>query len=67
MNTIIDLNSEVLIDRLQIRNPHLRLLLTAFGQELAKESPWVAVNKEIASEDELLTELIDGQIQHAAA
>jgi hypothetical protein len=50
VNTIIDLSSELLIDRSGIRDPYLRLLLTAIGQELARGSPWVAVNKVIASQ-----------------
>lgn len=49
MNAIISLTSELLVDRSRIRDPHLRLLLTAIGEELAKGSPWVAVNKEVAS------------------
>jgi hypothetical protein len=48
MNTIVDLSSELLIDRSKIRDPYLRLLLTAIGQELARGSPWVAVTKGIA-------------------
>ena len=50
MNTIIvDLGSELLIDVGRIRDPHLRLLLKALGQELAEGSAWVAVNKELAT------------------
>jgi hypothetical protein len=45
MNTIIDLGSEILIDRSRVRNGYLRLLLTALGQQLAKGSPWVAVGR----------------------
>ena len=48
MDAIIDLCSELLIDRSCVRDPHLRLLLTAIGQELAKGSPWVAVSKQVA-------------------
>jgi hypothetical protein len=66
MNTIIDLRSEVLIDRSQIRNPYLRLLLTAVGQELAKGSPWVAVDKRTVSEYAPLL-LPNQRSQHAAA
>lgn len=50
MNSMIDLNSELIIDRSTIRNPYLRLLLTAIGQDFASGSPWVAVNKTIASQ-----------------
>jgi hypothetical protein len=66
MNTIIDLRSEVLIDRSQIRNPYLRLLLTAVGQELAKGSPWVAVDKRTVSAYAPLL-LPNQRSQHAAA
>jgi hypothetical protein len=49
MNAIIDLSSELLIDRSRICDPYLRLLLTAIGQELARGSPWIAVDKRVAS------------------
>ena len=49
MNAIIDLNSELLLDRSQIRDPHLGLLLRAVGKPLARRSAWVAVDKEIAT------------------
>jgi hypothetical protein len=48
MNTIIDLSSEVLIDRSQVREPYVRLLLSALGQQLVKGSPWIALQKTIA-------------------
>jgi hypothetical protein len=67
MKTIIDLSSELLIDRSQVRNPHLRLLLTAIGEELATGSPWVAVNKRDATRFEPFLRLVDGQLRHAAA
>lgn len=67
MNTIIDLNSELLVDRSRIRDPYLRLLLTAIGQELAKGSPWVAVNKNLALQYSLPDQLINPQIQRAVA
>lgn len=57
VNPIIDLNSELLIDRSRIRDPYLRLLLTAIGQELARGSPWVAVNKKIALQYSLPAQL----------
>ena len=50
MDTIIDLHSEVLIDRSRIHNPYVRLLLSALGQELAKGSAWIALNKNVASQ-----------------
>ena len=67
MNAIIDLSSELLIDRSKIRSPYLRLLLTAFGQELGKGSPWVAVDKTVAAVDAVLVQLIEGRIRHFAA
>jgi hypothetical protein len=67
MNTIIDLSSEMLVDRSQVRDPYLRLLLTAVGQELARGSPWVAIDKRTLSWYEPLLPLRGQQIQHAAA
>ena len=67
MNTIIDLSSEVLIDRSRIFDPYLRLLLAALGQELARGSPWVALNKKVACQYEFLFQMICGQPQIAAA
>ena len=49
MNATIDLGSEMLVDRSQVRDPYLRLLLTAIGQELARGSPWIAIDKKVAS------------------
>jgi hypothetical protein len=48
MYAIIDLDSELLIDRSQVQSPHLRLLLTILGEEMVQGSPWVAVNKQAA-------------------
>ena len=58
MNAIIDLSSELLIDRSQVRNPYLRLLLTAIGEELVEGSPWIAINKRVASQDRFACQLI---------
>jgi len=58
MNTMIDLSTELLIDRSRIQDPYLRLLLTAIGEELASGSPWVAVNKAIASKYKLAGQLL---------
>lgn len=49
MNAIINLGSEVLVDRSRIPNPYLRLLLTVLGEELIEGSPWVAVDMELAA------------------
>lgn len=47
--SIIDLGTEVLIDRSRIRVPQIRLLLAAIGQPVAQRSAWVAVNKRVAA------------------
>ena len=67
MIPIIDLSSELLIDRSQVRNPYVRLLLSAIGQEVAKGSPWVAVDKRAASQYEPLLPVIDEPLHPAAA
>ena len=66
MDAIIDLNSELLIDRSQISDPYARLLLTALGEELATGSAWVAVSKQIAFEYPLSAGLLLASTQHAA-
>jgi hypothetical protein len=48
MSAIVDLKSELLIDRSRIANPYLQLLLAALGKELVKGSAWVAINKKVA-------------------
>ena len=67
MSAIIDLKSELLIDRSRIGNPHLKLLLAVLGRELVKGSAWVAINKKVASEFELLSPFIVERTQQAAA
>ena len=67
MYAIIDLCSELLVDRSRIRNPYLRLMLTAVGEELAKGSPWVSVDKTLASKFGLLDLVIKPQVAYAAA
>ena len=67
MTTIIDLSSEVLIDRSYVREPYVRLLLSALGQEVAKGSPWIALDKTIASAYEPLLPLIAGESLPVAA
>jgi len=66
MHAIIDLSSELLVDRSRIGNPYLRLLLTAIGEELATGSPWVAVNKKIATQFSLAEHFLARQTQAAA-
>ena len=58
MYTIINLKSEVLIDRSQIANPYLRLLVTVLGREIAPGSAWVAVRKSVVLNSEMLARLI---------
>jgi hypothetical protein len=48
MDAVIDLGSEVLVDRSKVRTPQVRLLLKAIGQPLARGSAWVAVSKGLA-------------------
>lgn len=66
MNATIDLNSELLVDRSQVPDPYLRLMLTAIGQELARGSPWVAVDKRVISQYEPLLPLLDHGRRFAA-
>ena len=63
---IIDLSLEMLVDRSQVRNPYLRLLLTAHGQELVRGSPWIAIEKTVAASYEPLLQLIGGRPQRIA-
>jgi hypothetical protein len=58
MKSIIDLGSELMFDRSRVASPYLRLLVTAIGQELAKGSPWVSVNKRVLTAYEISVELI---------
>jgi hypothetical protein len=67
MTAIIDLCSELLVDRSRIRDPYLRLLLTAIGQELVKGSPWVAVNKKVVLLHGLAGQLMMPRDQTAVA
>lgn len=67
MNTVIDMNSELLVDRSKIGNPYLRLLLTAIGEELVKGSPWIAVNKSMLCQHDLLDHMLRRQCERTAA
>ena len=58
MCTMIDLSSEVLIDRSHVRDPYVRLLLAALGRELVRGSAWVALDKTVASNYEPLLPLV---------
>jgi hypothetical protein len=48
MNYVIDLGSELLVDRSQVPMGQLRLLLAAFGHPLVTGSPWTVVDKRVA-------------------
>ena len=67
MITILDLSSELLIDRSHIRDPYVRLLLAALAKELARGSPWVTLDKAVASTYEALLPLLGIQRQPVAA
>lgn len=67
MTTIIDLNSEVLIDRSHVREPYARLLLAALGQQLVKGSSWIVLDKTVASTYEPLLPFIAGRPLQIAA
>ena len=58
MKPIIDLGSELLFDRSRIVSPYVRLLLVAVGQEVARGSPWVSVNKRVLAVYPIPSELI---------
>ena len=58
MKSIIDFGSELLFDRSRVASPDLRLLVTAIGQQLAKGSPWVSVNKRVLAVYEIGVESI---------
>jgi hypothetical protein len=45
MNTIIDLESELLVDRSTIGDPYLRLMVAALGQPVIEGSAWAVVDK----------------------
>lgn len=47
VNATTDPDAEFLVDRSRVRDPYLRLLQAAIGQELVRGSPWVAVNRQL--------------------
>ena len=49
MNYVIDLGSELLVDRSRVPTGQLRLLLAAVGHPLVVESPWTVVDKRVAT------------------
>jgi hypothetical protein len=58
MKSIIDLGSELLFNRSRLASPYVRLLVTALGQELARGSPWVSVNKRVLAVYDIGVELM---------
>jgi hypothetical protein len=46
---IIDLGTDVVIDRSKIRDPYTNLMVAAIGEALVQGPPWVAVDKRLAS------------------
>jgi len=68
MPTVIDLGTELLVDRSEIAYGQLRLLLTAVGRPLVAGSPWLVVNKAAATAYRpLLDALRRGRRQKPAA
>jgi hypothetical protein len=67
MSPIIDLSSELLIDRFAVRDPYVRLLLTAIGHPLVQGSRWLVLNKAVASAYEPLLPFIESQPHQLAA
>ncbi len=49
MNAIIDLGTELVIDRTAVRIPQVRMLLSAIGKPLARGSAWIVVQKQVAA------------------
>lgn len=58
MSAAIDLGSEMLVDRSQIQDPYLRLLVTAIGQELISGSAWIVLDKQAAAKHDPLLPLV---------
>jgi len=46
MNSILDLGTELLVDRSTIADPFLRLIVAALGETVLEGSAWVSINKE---------------------
>jgi hypothetical protein len=58
MKSVIDLGSGLLFDRSRVASTYVRLLVNAIGQELARGSPWVSVNKRVLAIYEIAPELL---------
>ena len=61
MKPIIDLGTEMLFDRSRIVSPYVRLLRAAVGQEVARGSPWVSVNKRVLAVYPIPSELMPAE------
>jgi hypothetical protein len=46
METILDLGTELLVDRSQLQDPFLRLIVAALGKTICNGSAWVAIDKQ---------------------
>jgi hypothetical protein len=67
MSPVIDLSSELLINRFAVREPYVRFLLSALGQEVAKGSPWIVLDKALAAAHDVLLPFIGTQPLQIAA
>jgi hypothetical protein len=67
MSPVIDLSSELLINRLAVREPFVRLLLASLGREVAKGSPWIVLDKTVAAAHDVLLPFIGMQPRQIAA
>jgi hypothetical protein len=45
MNTVIELGSELLVDRSSNCDPYIRLIADIFGEPVLNKSAWVAISK----------------------
>ena len=66
MNAVIDLGSELLVDRSAVSNPYVRLLATVVGRALAHGSPWVVLDKRPPGPRRHATRRRAGRRVHAA-
>jgi hypothetical protein len=68
MIQVIDLGNELLVDRSQVRNGELRLLLTAVGHPLVSGSPWTVIDKRLTNGYKPLFDIVrQGRRQMPAA
>ena len=48
MKSVIELESEFLVDESAIQDPYLRLMATAIGRRIIRGSPWLTIRREVA-------------------